>query len=259
MDTGEQEEWAEDMDEDANICESDFGSENHHDDLSDMRGLEAALMAQVIKEHSYAKTPQLETLAQPSLVVNSQQPSITVPSVSRPSHSPSRQIQEQKLFDAIPKVEADVKAGPDVIKPLQNKTSGNPNRIDLTIAVSGNKEVEDLYTSFEEEINNNEQLVSRPHPVYIDDYKRLAEGEWLNTNILDFYLQHVYNNLPAEKMRNIYVHDTTFFSVLSGVDGLNQVKNYFKTVNFFDKEIISALKTFNFINSHADHPQIIPY
>ena len=33
VDTGEQEEWSEDMNEDANICESDFGSQTHHDDI----------------------------------------------------------------------------------------------------------------------------------------------------------------------------------------------------------------------------------
>ena len=269
-DTGEEEEGAEDTDEAANICEKDFG----HDDISDdVRGHEAALIAQVIQEHSYAKIPQLGTVAQPSLVVNSQQPRACEVSMSRPSkslltstgdaakdlQSPTNQMQEQRLFDAIPKVEAVVKTGPNVksvIKPLQKKTSGTPNCIDLTLAVTGNSQLKDLFSSFEEEINNNEQLVDWPHPVYIEDYKRLGEGEWLNTNILDFFLQHIYHQLPVEKRRNIYVYDTTFFNVLDSVDGLNQVRTYFNDINFFDKEIIAALKTFYLICSHSGHSQI---
>ena len=54
----------------------------------------------------------------------------------------------------------------------------------------------------------------------------------MNTNIMNFYLQHLYYELSPEKMSDIYVYDTTFFSVLSGENGLN----------FFDKEIIAALK-----------------
>ena len=273
-DTGEEEEGAEDSDEAANIYENDFGSDTHHDDISDeTRGHEAALISQVIQEHSYAKTPQLGSVAKPSLVVNSQQPRTTEVLVSRPSQSlltstadtakdiqsPTNQMQEQRLFDANPKVEAVVKTGPDVksvIKPPQNQTSGTPNKIDLTLAVTGNSQLEDLFRSFEEEVNNNEQLVDWPHPVYIEDYKRLGEGEWLNTNILDFYLNHIYHQLPVEKRRNIYVYDTTFFNVLDSVNGVNAVRTYFSDINFFDKEIIAALKTFNIICSHSGDSKI---
>ena len=187
--------------------------------------------AQVIQEHSYAKRPQLEThVSQPS-----QQPKANVASASFSSfasrtvkhmQSPAESkkdivtqaMQEQKLFDIMPKAN---------------------DSIDLTMAVTGNEE---------EEVNNN-KLVDWP-PVYIEDYKRLGEGSWLNTNILDFYMNNLSNNLSAEKRRNIYIYETTFFSVLSGVNGLNEVKNYFNEVNFFDKEIIAALIYYNRQASH---------
>ena len=203
------------------------------------------LAVQVIQEHSYAKSPQLETsVSQSSHVVNSQQPRANVASYSGLlrytaasasfSSSTSRTVK-QSLAES----------KKDIVTLAMQEQKQEPRRasgtsiIDLTMAVTGNEE---------EEVNNN-KLVDWP-PVYIEDYKRLGEGSWLNTNILDFYMNNLSNNLSAEKRRNIYIYETTFFSVLSGVNGLNEVKNYFNEVNFFDKEIIAALIYYNRQASH---------
>ena len=203
---------------DATTCESDFGSGTHHDDEGD----EAALVAQVIKEHSYA--------------------------MSKPPQSQTQQVQEQKLFDAIPKAESVVKQEPDVapsvkagslpsgpdVKPVRN----TPNLIDTTMAVSSNPELINLVNTFEEETNDNNLLVDWPSPIYIEDYKGLAEGKWLSNNVVDFYLQHLYYGLPADLQAEVFVFQTTFFSVLRDL-GLGAVSSYFKDTNFFDKEHIN--------------------
>ena len=161
------------------------------------------------------------------------------------NYSPS--LEEQKLFDTMPKVEAPptVKAGPTlsvpdakaVIKPPA-KQIANPNIIDLTMTVSANPELSDLLTSFEEESSNNLLLVDWPLPLYIEDYKLLAEGQWLSTHIVDFYLQHLFHQLPSNQQSQLFVFETTFFNVLRDL-GLGAVSSYFKDTNFFDKEKIN--------------------
>ena len=217
------------------------------------RGHEATLIDQVIQEHSYAK---LGSVAKPSLVVNSHQPRATVASMSKPSQSPTAK-QMQKLFDAIPKIEAVVKQEPGMAPPVKAgslpspdvkpvpvlntpaKRILNPNVIDMTNAVSSNPELIDLLTSFEEETSDNNLLVDWPMPIYLEDYKVLAEGEWLNTNVMDFYLQHLYSGLPTDLQAEVFVFETTFFSVLRDC-GIRDVSSYFPDTNFFDKELIKA-------------------
>ena len=213
---------------DATTCESDFGSGTHHDDEGD----EAALVAQVIKEHSYAMIPQLGAVA----------------SMSKPPQSQTQQVQEQKLFDAIPKAESVVKQEPDVAPPVKagslpsgpdvKPVRNTPNLIDTTMAVSSNPELINLVNTFEEETNDNNLLVDWPSPIYIEDYKGLAEGKWLSNNVVDFYLQHLYYGLPADLQAEVFVFQTTFFSVLRDL-GLGAVSSYFKDTNFFDKEHIN--------------------
>ena len=202
---------------------------------------------------SYAKIPQLGGTAvvqpqavqqsQPSFVVNSQQPRATVASGSRASQYTAASASSAVTSASsrtVKHVQSPVERKKDILAHAMHgqKHSGlaNPNTIDLTLAE--NKELEDLLNNYEKEMNNNGQLVDPPHPVFIDDYARLGEGAWLNTNILDFYLHHIYNQLPPEKRRNIFIYETTFFSVLGGVDGLNQVRGYFKEINFFDKKCL---------------------
>ena len=202
------------------------------DDSDHMRGHEAALVAQVIKEHSYAKIPQIGTVA----------------SMSKPPQSQTQQVQEQKLFDAIPKAESVVKQEPDVAPPVKagplpsgsdvKPVRNTPNLIDTTMAVSSNPELINLVNTFEEETNDNDLLVDWPSPIYIEDYKVLAEGKWLSNNVVDFYLQHLYCGLPADLQAEVFVFQTTFFSVLRDL-GLGAVSSYFKDTNFFDKEHIN--------------------
>ena len=190
------------------------------------------------------------TTLQMTGVKNSNQPrnNITAPS-----------LEEQKLFDTMPKVEAvvkqelgmgvadspSVKAGPllsvpdvkPVIKPPP-KQFVNPNIIDLTMTVTANPDLSDLLTCFEEESSNNFLLVDWPSPLYIEDYKLLAEGQWLSTHLVDFYLQHLFHQLPSNQQSQLFVFETTFFSVLRDL-GLGAVSSYFKDTNFFDKEKIN--------------------
>ena len=168
-------------------------------------------------------------------------------------------LEEQSLFDTMPKVEAGVKQAlvmgvaatppvkieptlsvPDVkavIKPPA-KQIVNPNIIDLTMTVTANPELSDLLTCFEEESSNNLLLVDWPLPLYIEDYKLLAEGQWLSTHIVDFYLQHLFHQLPSNQQSQLFVFETTFFNVLRDL-GLGAVSSYFKDTNFFDKEKIN--------------------
>ena len=163
---------------------------------------------------SYAKMPQLGGTtvvqpqavqqSQPSFVVNSQQPRATVASVSRPSQyttasaavssSASRTVkhiqtpaerkkdilaqamQEQKLFDKMPRAKTVVKQEPGVapgsnIKSVRKPATLVPNCTDLTRAVTGNPELENN--------NNDNKLVDWPHSVYINDYQNLGEGKWV--------------------------------------------------------------------------------
>ena len=179
----------------------------NHDDINHLK-------AQVIQEHSYARMPQLggttvvqpqaDQQPQPSFVVNSQQPRATVASVSRPSQyttasaavssSASRTVkhiqtpaerkkdilaqamQEQKLFDKMPRAKTVVKQEPGVapgsnIKSVRKPATLVPNCTDLTRAVTGNPELENN--------NNDNKLVDWPHSVYINDYQNLGEGKWV--------------------------------------------------------------------------------
>ena len=152
----------------------------------------------------------------------------------------------QKLFDAIPKIEAVVKQEPGVAPPVKvgslptpAKRILNPNIIDLTNAVSSNPELINLLTSYEEETSDDNLLVDWPMPIYLEDYKVLAEGEWLNTNVLDFYLQYLYSGLPTDLQAEVFVFQTTFFSVLRDL-GIRAVSSYFPDTNFFYKELIKA-------------------
>ena len=143
------------------------------------------------------------------------------------------------------KQEPGVKVGPvpseldvkPVIKHQQAKIV-NPNIIDLTMSVNSNPELANLLTSFEEESSNNSLLVDWPSPIYIEDYKLLNEGQWLSTHMVDFYLQHLYYELPSNQQAEVFVFETTFFSVLTSM-GLGAVSSYFQNTNFFDKAKIN--------------------
>ena len=56
---------------------------------------------------------------------------------------------------------------------------------------------DELLSRLEEE-DPNYMLVDWPRPVFVEDYKQLSEGTWLGTQLMDFYMYHVYQNLtPA--------------------------------------------------------------
>ena len=84
-----------------------------------------------------------------------------------------------------------------------------------------------------EDRDPNFMLVDWPRPVYVEDYNQLSEGEWIGTQLLDFYLYHVHQNLPAPSQNDIHLFTTEFYLSLSRD---KQRHLHVRGANLFDKE-----------------------
>lgn len=134
-----------------------------------------------------------------------------------------------------PKVQT---AGPDVkavIKPVEPCVP-----IDLTVDEAvpvldlsqtdmDLSQCDELLSRLEEE-DPNYMLVDWPRPVFVEDYKQLSEGTWLGTQLMDFYMYHVYQNLNPDRQNDIHLFTTDFYRALT-IDRQTRVRD----ANLFDK------------------------
>lgn len=88
--------------------------------------------------------------------------------------------------------------------------------------------------------------------ISVEDYKCLAEGEFLNDVIIDFYLKYlVQTQLPSEHQKRTHVFSSHFFTRLTRELSLDEsgdssrkkkrhegVQRWTKNINIFDKDFI---------------------
>ena len=89
----------------------------------------------------------------------------------------------------------------------------------------------DHLLSMVEEDDPNYMLVDWPRPVFVEDYKELADGSWIGTQLLDFYLHHVHQNLPSARQNDIYLFTTDLYRAWT-----RDRQTLVRDANLFDKE-----------------------
>ena len=145
----------------------------------------------------------------------------------------NRRNPDISLVNFRPKVMA---SGPDVktvIKPPppcvpMDLTVDDAPVLDLTQSDMDLSQCDQLLSLVEED-DPNYMLVDWPRPVFVEDYKQLAEGTWIGTQLLDFFLYHVHQNLPPAEQNDIHLFPTDFFRA-------RDKHACVRDVNLFDKE-----------------------
>ncbi len=102
-------------------------------------------------------------------------------------------------------------------------------------------------------IDSTKELVTfHQQPITEHDYKTLAEDEYLNDNIINFYLTWLYQNLSQKHKEMIHIYSSHFYTRLkskpSKKDKASQknkslyayekVKGWTKKINIFDKRML---------------------
>jgi hypothetical protein len=71
------------------------------------------------------------------------------------------------------------------------------------------------------------------------DLKRLDDGNYLNDNIIDFYLKYLRHEALISELRDkFYFFNCYFYSTLTQENGLERVKKWTKNVNLFNYQYI---------------------
>ena len=89
----------------------------------------------------------------------------------------------------------------------------------------------DQLLSMVEEDDPNYMLLDFPRPVFVEDYKQLSDGTWIGTQLLDFYLHHIHENLPPAKQNDIYLFTTDLYRAFT-----RDRQTLVRDGNSFDKE-----------------------
>ena len=102
--------------------------------------------------------------------------------------------------------------------------------LDLTQSDMDLSQCDELLALVEED-NPNFMLVDWPRPVFVEDYKQLSDGLWIGTQLLDFYLHHVHQNLPSAGQNDIYLFTTDLYCSWT-----RHRQTLVRDANLFDKE-----------------------
>lgn len=124
-------------------------------------------------------------------------------------------------------------------------------RCDLTGDAAGSKSagsVVELDSSPGDPASDPPLLVYRGQSVFRDDYKTLGRGEFINDNIVNFYLTYLHREVLPEKRRDeVHVFSSHFFSCLRsccGADGRLEkanrprIRRWTKKVDVFRKSLV---------------------
>ncbi|KAJ2726071.1 SUMO1 sentrin specific peptidase 1 [Coemansia sp. Benny D115] len=74
-------------------------------------------------------------------------------------------------------------------------------------------------------------------PVTARDLKTLAPGQWLNDEVINFYMQLIIARSSDEGMPSVHAFNTFFFSTLRD-NGYQRVRKWTRRVKLFDKDLI---------------------
>ena len=68
-------------------------------------------------------------------------------------------------------------------------------------------------------------------------YRSLSVGTYLQDTIVDFYYKFLFENLPSEQQKKVFVFKTDIYQKLRIEGGADDIINW-KLVNLFEKEFI---------------------
>lgn len=146
--------------------------------------------------------------------------------------------------------------------PNPSKNGGNSSDDDIMITYVDEgsipmpkQEAGEKYTTkkHEETTSSNIRLCRyKIYEIFDRDYKTLEDGEFLNDNIIDFYLSHVYEEvLDDVNKEHVYIYPTQFYKRLSEnkspeklggktkeEEAYIRVKNWTRKIEIFEKRLL---------------------
>ncbi|KAG3113635.1 hypothetical protein PI124_g5752 [Phytophthora idaei] len=176
---------------------------------------------------------------------------------------------------------SDADSGVDRVVKIQNTQQDEPDKRDNSVASSPLQQEEKTSEKVESrkraaasrredeklkrrriESRRNEVLLTYPYDgsdtsgrisVTLGDVDRLVPGEFLNDNIIDFYLRFLWRHLPPWQQQQTYFFTSHFFTQLNGTNGAHELttadpdERFARVARWMQKETNLFDKRFLFI------------
>jgi Ulp1 family protease len=110
----------------------------------------------------------------------------------------------------------------------------NDNKMDSATSTSSNESSENLLTTV--------QSGQRSHfiEIRVEDYEKLATGQWLNDSLVDMWMQWTSRHIACKRSSNFHFFTSHFYTTLASAGGVTGVRSWTakKNINIFEKRLI---------------------